>query len=65
MLKKLFAGDGASAVRALIRAIVVLITAFVLTLTPEQIGAIQLVLEGFLSLLVQLVPNPTAPDAAP
>lgn len=59
LIQKLFAGDGGTAVRALIRALIVLLTAFVLSLTPEQIGAIQLVTEAVIALLVRLVPNPT------
>lgn len=41
-------GDGGTAVRALLRATVVLITAFGLKLSPEQIGAVQLFVEALL-----------------
>ena len=65
MIQKLFAGDGGSAIRSLFRALVVLLTAFVLTLSTEQIGAIQLVLEAVIAVLVRLIPNPPAPPAPP
>jgi hypothetical protein len=58
LIQKLFAGDGGAAVRALFRALIVLLTAFILSLTPEQVGAIQLVAEAVIALLVRLVPNP-------
>jgi hypothetical protein len=65
LFQKLFAGDGGSAVRSLLRALTVLLTAFVLSLSPEQIGAIQLVVEALIAVLVRLVPNPPAPPADP
>lgn len=40
----------ASKVRALIRSVLVLVTAFGLDLSPEQVGAIQLVAEAVLQL---------------
>ena len=61
ILQKPFSGDGGSAVRSFIRAITLVLTAFVLSLTPEQIGSIQLALEAAIALAVKVVPNPPAP----
>lgn len=48
-------GDGGTAVRALLRATVVLVTAFGLKLSPEQIGAVQLFVEALLQAGAQAV----------
>lgn len=40
----------ASKVRALVRSVLILVTAFGLQLSPEQVGAIQLVAEAILQL---------------
>lgn len=40
----------ASALRALLRALLVVLTAFGLKLTPEQVGSIQLLMEAVLQL---------------
>lgn len=40
----------ASKVRALVRSVLILVTAFGLDLSPEQVGAVQLVAEAILQL---------------
>ena len=57
LLKRLFS-DGGTAFRAFIRALVVVFTAFVLTLDAAQVGAIQLLTEAFIALMVRVVPPP-------
>jgi hypothetical protein len=48
-MNRLFANDArASAIRSLLRALLIVLTAFGLRLTPEQIGAIQLLMEAVL-----------------
>ena len=56
-LKRLFS-DGGTALRAFIRALVVVFTAFVFQLDPAQIGVIQLLTEAFIALMVRVVPPP-------
>jgi hypothetical protein len=60
LIKALGNSDGrlASAIRGLIRAITLAITAFIAKMDPEQIGAISLLLEAVLQVLVSAVPNP-------
>lgn len=48
-------GDGGTSVRALLRATAVLVTAFGLKLSPEQVGAVQLFLEALLQAGAQTV----------
>ena len=63
LLRK-FLGDGGSAARSLLRALVVLATAFGLKLTVDQVGAVQLVLEAVLQAGQQIV-KPTLPTDPP
>lgn len=50
-MNRIFGSDArASAVRALLRALLVVLTAFGLKLTPEQVGSIQLLMEAVLQL---------------
>ena len=50
-MKRLFGSDSrASALRSLLRALLVVLTAFGLDLTPAQVGAIQLLMEAGLQM---------------
>lgn len=50
-MNHIFGSDArASALRALLRALLVVLTAFGLKLTPEQVGSIQLLMEAVLQL---------------
>lgn len=55
-MKILDSGQGV-ALRALLRALLVLLTAFGLQLTAEQVGAIQLAAEAVLGVLVRVTPD--------
>lgn len=46
-----------TALRMLLRAVLVLVTAFGLSLTAEQVGAVQLAAEAVLALLVKVTPD--------
>lgn len=54
---KLLDSTQGSALRMLLRALLVLLTAFGLGLTAEQVGAIQLVAEALLGVLVKVTPD--------
>ena len=50
-MNHIFGSDArSSALRALLRALLVVLTAFGLKLTPEQVGSIQLLMEAVLQL---------------
>ena len=65
LIKRLFSTEGGSAVRAVIRAAVICLTAFGLDLSAEQVAAIQLLVEAMLTLGTQLIPNPTPEPPKP
>lgn len=51
---RIFLSTNGTALRALVRALTVLVTAFGLELTAEQVGAIQLTVEAVLQFGVQV-----------
>lgn len=58
IIATLFSADQGSAVRSLIRAIAVVLTAFGFKMSVDQMAAIILVLESILALGVKFVPEP-------
>jgi len=54
---KLLDSTQGTALRSLLRALLVLLTAFGLSLTAEQVGAIALAVEALLAVLVRVTPD--------